>query len=130
MDVILDTCALLSLAGVVDKPLGKKTLQAIEDADSVYVSSSSCFELCLKYKRGNLKFPKNLKPESFWAQCIEHYNLTEVPVSSADFSDAVQLPDHHADPFDRIIIAQSMNLKSVIVTYDRLFKAYRTKLMN
>ncbi len=130
MDVILDTCALLSLAGVADKPLSNKALQAIEDADCVYLSACSCFELCLKHKRGNLKFPKGLKPETFWQQCVEHYALTEVPVNSGDFAAAVQLPDHHADPFDRIIIAQATRLKSTIVTYDKWFKAYKVRLLH
>ena len=54
MDVILDTCALLSLAGVADRPLSTRALQAIRDADCVYISACSCFELCLKQKRCSL----------------------------------------------------------------------------
>ena len=54
MDVILDTCALISLAGFSDKPLSTKALQAIRDADCVYISVYSCFELCLKQKRCSL----------------------------------------------------------------------------
>ncbi|MEM1223204.1 MAG: type II toxin-antitoxin system VapC family toxin [Verrucomicrobiota bacterium] len=130
MDVVLDTCALLSLAGTVEKELSKKCLQVIEEADRVFISTCTCFELCLKHKRGNLRFPRALKPETFWQQCVEYYSLTEVPVHAEDFAMAVQLPEHHMDPFDRIIIAQAARLKSTIVTYDKWFKAYTGKCIS
>ncbi|MCH2074284.1 MAG: hypothetical protein MK130_05425 [Puniceicoccaceae bacterium] len=75
-----------------------------------------------------MQFPRGLKPETFWSQCVDHYGLTEVPASSANFAATMQLPDHHADPFDRIIIAQTTRLKSIIVTYDKWFQAYGVNL--
>ena len=45
-----------------------------------------------------------------------------------DFSKAVQLPDHHVDPFDRIIIAQALRTQSEIVTYDDRFSEYSVTL--
>jgi len=121
---MLDTCGLLSLSGAAAKKLSGGCLRAIAEADSLYLSSCSCFEIVLKHKRGNLTFPQSLAPMKFWQRCVQHYAISEIPVSATDFAQAVDLPDHHADPFDRIIIAQSFRLKCALVTYDQTFAAY------
>ncbi len=124
MDLILDTCALLSLAGLAQRKLSRATLNSIREAHGLGVSACSLFEISLKYKRGNLPIDPFKSPRSFWEEAIETYSCDVVPVEALDFSNAVELPDHHADPFDRIIIAQAQRLKSPVVTYDRLFVGY------
>lgn len=124
MDLILDTCGLLSLSGLAQKKLSKQTLSAIQNAATVYVSACSLFEISLKVKRERLNLFDFDSPESYWLACIERYQLDELPVDAKDFDRSVQLPDHHADPFDRIIIAQSERLACPIVTYDSVFEQY------
>ncbi|NBB80264.1 MAG: PIN domain-containing protein [Verrucomicrobia bacterium] len=127
MALILDTCGLLSLAGIADKALSQDCLEAIRSAETLYISSCSAFEIALKQKRGQLNLGEFRTREAFWEVCIEKYVLTEVPVSAKIFTDAVHLPDHHADPFDRLIIATALAQDCRIVTYDKLFNDYPVK---
>lgn len=46
------------------------------------------------------------------------------------FSDAVELPEIHADPFDRIIIAEARARKIPVVTYDAVFSGYGVKTVS
>ncbi|MEX2586818.1 MAG: hypothetical protein WD602_02345 [Actinomycetota bacterium] len=45
-------------------------------------------------------------------------------VSSELFLASTRLPDHHADPFDRLIVASALQFGSPVVTYDRLIALY------
>ena len=130
MDLILDTCGLLSLAGIADKKLSKDCLAAIHEAGSVYISSCSAFEIALKHKRGQLDLDRYESHDTFWEDCMSAYALSEVPVSSALFSASVRLPEHHADPFDRLIIATAMMLNVPVITYDKQFRKYPVRTMS
>ena len=129
MALILDTCGLLSLSGIADKKLSSGCLEKICSANQLYISSCSSFEIALKHKRGQLELGKFSSPEDFWKGCMQRYVLSEVPVSTELFNHAVRLPDHHSDPFDRLIIATALALTCPIVTYDKLFKKYPVKLV-
>ena len=130
MALILDTCGLLSLSGIADRKLSKNCLAAIHSANPLYISSCSAFEIALKHKRGQLDLDAFQTHGDFWEACIQQYALSEVPVSAELFSKAVQLPDYHADPFDRIIIATAFALACPVVTYDTLFDAYPVKTIH
>lgn len=124
---MLDTCGLLSLAGIAQKTLSNPCLAQVRSANQVYISACSLFEITLKHKREKLDLAQFKTAEHFWDTCLSRYQLTELPVTAKDFAEAVNLPDHHADPFDRIIIAQSQRLRCPIVTYDTQFTQYGVK---
>ncbi len=130
MDLILDTCALLSLSGIADKRLSRDCLARIQSATHLYISSCSASEIALKNNRGQLDLGAFQSPEAFWERCIEQYVLSEMSVSGKLFMAAAGLPKHHADPFDRLIIATALELKASIVTYDKLFENYRVRVMH
>jgi PIN domain nuclease of toxin-antitoxin system len=124
MDVILDTCALLSLIGLTDRRLSGETLSRIRTATNVYVSSCSMFEIAIKHKRQGLSLGMFANAEQLWTAALSEYLLTELPVSHDVFYQSVRLPDHHADPFDRIIIAHARKEKVAVVTFDETFRVY------
>ena len=128
MELILDTCALLSLAGIARKRLTKRTIQLISAEDHVNVSACSLFEISLKLKRSQLDLGRFRSAKAFWEEATAAYELEDLPILSEDFHSAVSLPDYHSDPFDRIIIAQAMRTRSEIVTYDRCFSQYMVRL--
>ena len=130
MDLILDTCALLSLAGVARRKLSRETLAKIQRADGLALSACSLFEIALKHKRGALPLDPFDSAQSFWDEAIDTYAVDVISVEAADFAAAVALLDHHADPFDRIIIAQANRLKCPIVTYDRQFGDYGVEVIS
>ena len=119
--VILDTCALLWLAGG-GKKLGRKVLKEINEAPAVYVSAISGFEIAVKAARGKLRLP--LPPEEWFDKIIEHHGLAVLPLDLAVCIGAAMLPSIHDDPCDRFIIATAKLNDLAVVTADQRFEKY------
>ena len=107
-------------------PLGTK--QQIESAEAVCVSIVSLWEIAIKINIGKLTVKTDF-------QAIEK-NLIEQDISILQIDIAaiqiyLNLPLHHRDPFDRILIAQSISRALTIVSCDRQFDGYPvTRLWN
>ena len=129
MELILDTCALLSISGISRKKLKPKTGERLATASRLTISACSLYEIALKNARGSLKLGSYSSAKAFWDEAVSTYLLEVLPVTDADFYQAVQLPEHHPDPLDRIIIYQAMRLGCTIVTYDSQFEGYGLKLL-
>ena len=129
MELILDTCALLSISGLSRKKLRPKTQEVVATASQLSLSACSLYEIALKNARGSLKLGSYVSAKVFWDEAVSTYLLEVLPVTDADFYQAVQLPEHHPDPFDRIIIAQAQRLQSTIITYDSQFEDYDVNLL-
>jgi PIN domain nuclease of toxin-antitoxin system len=130
MELMLDTCGFLSLVGLSERPLGKTTLGVVEEAESIYISACSLFEIAIKHKKGNIAIQPFGSAMELWGKAIEEYQLTELPVSAGTFYDSTALPDVHGDPFDRIIIAEALSRKIPIVSYDAIFGRYGVETIN
>ena len=88
---------------------------------NVLVSSISFWEAALLAKKGRLE----IEDVHGWKnELVEHSNITLIDPTAADMIDSVLLPDHHADPFDRLLIAQASREQARLVTRDRLFARY------
>jgi len=124
MELILDTCGLLSLVGLSERRLSKQVLHGIEEAEQVYVSSCSLFEIAIKNKKGNLPVRPFGTVLELWDAAVEEYRLTELDIAACCFFKSTELPDHHGDPFDRIIISEALSRKLAVVTYDAIFDRY------
>jgi PIN domain nuclease of toxin-antitoxin system len=124
MDVILDTCGFLSLVGLAQKKLSSEVLRIIEEAPSVYLSAGSLFEIVLKHKKGMISLKPFDNALALWSVAMDEYRMTELPVTGERFFTSTVLEDFHADPFDRIIIAEAKFRNLTVVTYDRLFSRY------
>jgi PIN domain nuclease of toxin-antitoxin system len=101
------------------KRLRAATLEAVEDLDNeVIVSVASVWEAAIKIKAGRLTLPAPLED----AVTTSQYRQLEIKTLHA--LAAASLPLHHADPFDRMLIAQAQVESLTIVTRDRRFAAY------
>jgi PIN domain nuclease of toxin-antitoxin system len=93
----------------------------IENADRVYLSIASLWEIAIKLSIGKLSLRSNY--ESIEAS-LEPAGIILLPISFADTVRVMNLPLHHRDPFDRILIAQSINNSLTLVSCDAAFAAY------
>ena len=122
MTYLLDTCALLHLVndGAL---LPEAARRAIEDESAtLYVSVLSAAELSIKAGKGRLMLPM---PVSEWIQkAIELHHLTLLTLDLVPCATAGQLPWHHSDPFDRLLIATALHLKMPIITSDQTMPNY------
>ena len=97
---------------------------AIEDGNNdVFVSAASIWELRLKWGRGKLGLPAEFEA------ALKDTGFTELPVRWAHAVRAAQLPPFHQDPFDRMLVAQSLLEDLVLVTRDPVVLEYDTALM-
>lgn len=122
MKVLLDTHAFLWW--IADDPqLSPRARQIMEAADTeLFLSAASGREIAIKSRLGKLKLPADL--QSFVAQQL-HINAIQVlPIQMAHALHVATLPDHHRDPFDRILVAQSQLELVPILTSDPLIAQY------
>ena len=101
------------------------TVEVLTDpANSVYYSAVSLWELAIKRANGRFNFD-----DGEMLDAIERQRFDEIPVLARHGLEAASLPPHHADPFDRMLIAQARLEGLTLVTTDRQFWRYRVLLM-
>ena len=120
--LLLDTCALLMLAGRREDLPDKVVQQITAQADELFVSTISSFEIVLKSRLGKLILP--MPAEEWYRKAVEGYAIEEIPVSSAIAMQSASLPFLHKDPCDRIIIATASENRMPIITADQVIARY------
>ncbi|MEO1402899.1 MAG: type II toxin-antitoxin system VapC family toxin [Cyanobacteria bacterium J06635_1] len=122
MKVLLDTHSFLWF--IDDNPkLSDFARSTIENGDNqVLMGIASLWEIAIKYQLGKLKL-SNPFDTLFPAQ-LQLNDIQLLKIEVAHLSIVAQLPMHHRDPFDRLIIAQAIAEKLPIVGTDSVFDAY------
>jgi PIN domain nuclease of toxin-antitoxin system len=103
--------------------LGQNRVHLIQSADIVSVSAISCFEVAWLDVHGRIELPCS---KSVWFEkALEGSGITLIPITPAIATTAVELPEHHSDPQDRIIIATALNHGAQLMSADRKFLHYK-----
>jgi len=121
MNYLLDTCALLWL-GMGGGDLTAETRRRICVAAQLFYSPVSLWEITRLQKEGKIVLPN--APDRFIADLTDAYGLSSVPPSDDVMIRAAQLPEHHRDPADRMIIATALMHDLIVVTGDGKFSQY------
>ena len=122
MRLLLDTHALLWW--LADEGLTDQARDAIADPDNlVMVSAASAWEISIKKALGKLSAPDDLERQ------VEESGFTPLSISVTHGMAAGQLPRHHDDPFDRMLIAQAYAEGLTIVTRDKRFADYNVAML-
>jgi len=116
--LLLDTHAFLWFA-TGDDALSVAARKAITDTTDVFVSAASAWEVRTKYRLGKLASAAILANDL--ADAVERLELTELPISFADGDLAGALVGTHRDPFDRMLIAQSLNHELSLISNESVF---------
>lgn len=119
MRVLLDTVTFLWAVSAPER-LSEKALSTLGDESTVReLSAISLSEIAIKQALGKLAFDKEAV-----AQGIADLRLRILPYTGKHSDALFDLPLHHADPFDRQIIAQALAEDIPVVTADRAFRLY------
>lgn len=105
-----------------DKRLSRKARQQIESNEPCWLSIASIWEMAIKYKLGSLVFTKPF--DELIQEQIALYAYQIYPVEIRHTFLLSRLAQHHKDPFDRLIIAQSLVDGIPIVSVDAVFDQY------
>lgn len=126
MKLLLDTHVFLWW--LVDNPrLDKQTRAVIaKPTTQVFVSSASTWEIAIKVGIGKLKLPK--KHQATLAKLPEDCGFQPLPILHTHAAEVLNLPPHHADPFDRILVGQARVEDLVLVTADEQLERYDVKM--
>lgn len=121
MNILLDTHILLWAAGSPGR-LSKEAQALIEDRESaLYFSAASLWEIAIKRGLGRTDFEAD--PRLLRRGLMDN-GYVELPVNGAHAAALDQLPPIHRDPFDRILVAQSIVEGFVLATADAMIGRY------
>jgi PIN domain nuclease of toxin-antitoxin system len=120
--LLLDTHALLWWL-LEDSQLSGTACTAIQDRDNqVFLSAASVCEIAIKLSLNKLPVPDELSQGMLHA--IDGSGFTPLPITLGHAYALRELPFHHRDPFDRLLVAQSMSENLALVTKDPLIRRY------
>jgi PIN domain nuclease of toxin-antitoxin system len=116
--LLLDTQALLALLSS-DYPLSLNARDAIEQPDATAICSTvSVWEIAIKRSIGKLEAPDDV------IERVDEAGAQMLTITPQHAHATGELPLHHRDPFDRLLIAQAQLERCAIVTRDSAFTAY------
>jgi PIN domain nuclease of toxin-antitoxin system len=104
--------------------LGEVSGNLLADADEVFFSAVTPWELGIKRSIGKLAFPGGL------VEALEAGGFSPLEISTAHAELSPELPPHHGDPFDRMLIAQAQLESLTLVSADRSFEPYDVELID
>ena len=121
MKLLLDTHVLLWSAGTPDK-LSSDALALIEDENNeLLYSAASLWEIAIKNSLGRADF--QVDPRILRRGLLDN-GYEELPITGEHAAAVDGLPSLHADPFDRILVAQSMVEGVLLLTADSIVARY------
>jgi len=110
------------------RKLSQNAAAAIKNSgNNLFLSAASVWELQIKIQIGKFKFKDSLEDIVAEQQLIN--GLQILPINLAHALYLKNLPLHHKDPFDRLLIAQAFVENLTLVSADPKFSAYQVNLL-
>jgi len=123
VNLLLDThCLIWALTDAAE--LGQKARRAIADADSVWFSEASIWELGLKWRKGKI----GLQPRRIVEQALRD-RFRAMPITLEAILLSSELRQRHGDPFDRLLYAQARESGCLLLTIDRTLAKFGARVL-
>jgi PIN domain nuclease of toxin-antitoxin system len=123
LNLLLDTHVVLWWRADVER-IARPVREAIASADVVFVSVASAWEIAIKQALGKVRLP-----ESF-ATGVDRSGFARLTITFEHAAAAARLPRHHADPFDRMIVAQAIAEGLRLVSADPALTMYDADVLS
>lgn len=105
-----------------------RALRQIDSGEAeLFLSAASAWEIAVKYALGKLRLPE--PPVEYVAAYLRETRTTPLPISTDHGAYVANLPQHHRDPFDRLLIAQAMLERLPILTADPQIAKYDVEVI-
>jgi PIN domain nuclease of toxin-antitoxin system len=122
MSILLDTNVFI-WAGVDDHRLSHSVRAILNDPEQpVFFSAVSALEIAIKWSKGHLELPGG--PFEFVNQTLLAAGISQLTVTISDACAFGDLPFHHKDPFDRLLVAQARTNGLRLMTADPILERY------
>ena len=123
MRILIDTHVFIWAVSAPERLSPENRSELESRANIVYLSSISIAEIMIKASLGRLSFDHDP------IACAETLGFELLGFSPADAVLLRDLPFHHRDPFDRMLIVQSMARNVRLMSHDRVFAAYGCNML-
>ncbi|MBI5895995.1 MAG: type II toxin-antitoxin system VapC family toxin, partial [Desulfobacterales bacterium] len=120
--VLLDTHSFLWMIADDDRLSDTARETFLDPRSGLFFSAASLWEICIKKSLGKISLRSN------WLQAIQDEIMTNaihwLPIEILHCAEVTELPFHHRDPFDRLLIAQAMVEKMCVLSRDNQLSTY------
>jgi PIN domain nuclease of toxin-antitoxin system len=126
MKALLDTHAFLwAISG--SERMSLRAAQVFTGPSDLWLSIASIWEILIKAQVGKLPLPEPAGP--YILKKLAENKIETLSVSLDHVLKIETLPTHHRDPFDRMLIAQSLEEKLPLITADPMFRRYAVDII-
>jgi len=125
--VLLDTQTWLWLQDRVGR-FSYPTLEILQDPETDRIlSMASVWEVSIKFALGKVRLPE--APDRYVPDRLALSMTRILPIELRHALHVAQIPPHHRDPFDRMLVAQALIERMPVLTADRRFTAYGVEVL-
>ena len=121
MRLLLDTHVFLRWRAARD--MRPQAIDAIRGADDVFVSAASAWEVAIKVAGGKIRLSGS------FGEGVTASGFVPLPINFLHALAAGELPPHHRDPFDRMLVAQARVERLTLITRDRRLESYDARVI-
>ena len=127
MKYLLDTHTFLWW-NLDDPQLSERAKELIANGENeIFISAASAWEIAIKTAKRRLVLPE--EPAQYLANRMSQYHFQPLPVQVSHAVRVYDLPSHHADPFDRMLIAQCQLESLPLISKDEDIKQYDVEVV-
>jgi len=125
MKALIDTHVFLWW-NMEDAQLSPRARKIIADGkNEIFLSAASAWEIAIKAAKGRLALPE--EPALYVPSRMNLYRIQSLPVQVSHALRVYDLPPHHADPFDRLLVAQCQMESLPLITKDEEIQKYEVE---
>ena len=125
--ILLDTHVWLWMVNSPERLSAHAKRHILRECNERLLSAASAWEISIKFSRGKLPLPE--PPGTFIPRLLNLTKTSSLAIQPNHAMQVANLPYHHRDPFDRMLIAQALVENIPIVTSDVWFSKYGVKVV-
>lgn len=127
MRVLLDTQVWLWMLASPERLSKKSRALVVSVENELILSAVSAWEIAIKYGLGRLQLPE--PPADYISRLMTRTGVTPLTIQHRHALHVATLPDHHRDPFDRLLIAQALLEELPVLSSARIFRRYGVEMI-
>ena len=127
MRILLDTQIWLWMLAAPDRLSSQSRALLVAAENELLLSAASAWEIAIKHGLGKLQLPES--PAKYIPRMIVHTSVTPLPIHHRHALRVAELPEHHRDPVDRLLVAQAQVEGVPIISADRHFRQYDVEVL-
>jgi len=125
--ILLDTQVWLWMLATPERLSARSRKLVAASETELVLSAASAWEIAIKSALGKLSLPE--RPAAYVTRLMAQTGVVALPVYHHHALHVATLPAHHADPFDRLLVAQAQLEDLPVMTSDRVFARYEVETL-